>query len=278
MKIKLIGFPMKEGCHVDGCDMGINAINDNCKLDEIININVLDKDLDTVVKYDTELAKIVDETIKNNIIPITVGGDHSLAIGSIAGSAKNYDDLGVIWLDTHPDINTDKTTTTFHIHGYPLAASMGFGQDELTKLYFDKTKVKYENVVLFGINDIDEPEQELINKYNIKNFTLDDINTKGIDTCLKEAIEYLNFKTKNIHLSFDIDSISTKECPGVNIPNKWNNGITYKEAQEAIKEFTSKLNIVSMDIVEYNPLTDSNNKSLNIVLDTINYIKENLQK
>ena len=155
---------------------------------------------------------------------------------------------------------------------------MGFGQDELTKLYFDKTKVKYENVVLFGINDIDEPEQELINKYNIKNFTLDDINTKGIDTCLKEAIEYLNSKTKNIHLSFDIDSISTKECPGVNIPNKWNNGITYKEAQEAIKEFTSKLNIVSMDIVEYNPLTDSNNKSLNIVLDTINYIKENLQK
>ena len=81
-------------------------------------------------------------TIKNNIIPITVGGDHSLAIGSIAGSAKNYDDLGVIWLDTDPDINTDKTTTTFHIHGYPLAASMGFGQDELTKLYFDKTTLK----------------------------------------------------------------------------------------------------------------------------------------
>lgn len=278
MKVKLIGFPMKEGCHVEGCDMGINIINDNCKLDEIINIKPLDKDLDTIVKYNNELAKVVDETIQNNLIPISIGGDHSLAIGTISGSAKNYENLGVIWLDTHPDINTNKTTTTFHIHGYPLAASMGFGQEELTKLYFDKTKVNYENVVLFAINDIDDAEQKLIDKYNIKNFTLDDIKTKGINTCLKEAIDYLNAKTKNIHLSFDIDSINTKECPGVNIPNRWNNGLTYKEAQEAIKQFTKKLNIVSMDIVEYNPLTDINNLSLNIVLDTINYIKENLQK
>lgn len=275
MKYKFIGFPMKEGCHVNGADKGIEVLKNNTNIDKIIDIDLLDTDLETVIKADLELAKTVSEIQKKGFTPITLGGDHSLAIGSIAGSVSNNDNIGIIWLDTHPDSNTNLTTTTYNIHGYPLAASMGFGMDELTNLYGDKPKVNYQNVVMFAINDIDPPEQELIDKYNIKHFTLNDINEKGIDYCINETINYLKERTNNIHLSFDIDSINKNECPGVNVPNRWQKGITKEEALKAVKEFLNNLNIVSMDIVEYNPLTDKDNKSLNIVLDTIDIIKNN---
>lgn len=264
---------MKEGCHVNGADKGITVLKDKIEIDNIIDIDIYDNDLETVINGDLKLAKCVSDYQKDGYLPITLGGDHSLAIGSIAGSASNNDNLGVIWLDTHPDSNTDKTTQTHNIHGYPLAASMGFGMEELTNLFENKTKVNYENVVMFAINDIDEPEQELIDKYNIKHFTLNDINEKGIDYCIDETIKYLESKTNKIHLSFDIDSINDNECPGVNVPNRWNKGIKKEEALKAIKEFYNRLNLVSIDIVEYNPLTDKNNKSLNIVLDAIDILK-----
>lgn len=274
MKAKYIGFPIKDGCHVDGSDMGIKIINEKYKLDTIIEIVHNDLDVKSVIESDTKLAKCVSDYQKEGYLPITVGGDHSLAIGSIAGSSENNDNLGVIWIDTHPDINTNLTTTTFNIHGYPLAASMGFGLQELVNLHQNKVKVNYENVVIFGINDIDPPEQELINKYNIKTFTLEYINKVGIDKCIKQAIEYINSKTNNIHLSFDIDSINTKECPGVNVPSKWNLGLKKDDAIKAFSEFYNKLNVVSLDIVEYNPLQDKDNKSLNIVLEAIEIINK----
>ena len=269
MNIKYIGFPIKSGCNVNGADKGINVINKFLSFDKIIDIKIYDNDLETVIKNDLKLAKCVNEYQNNNYLPIVIGGDHSLAIGSISGSSSNNDNLGVIWFDTHPDMNTNKTTVTHNIHGYPLASMMGFGQKELSNLYKNKTKVNYENVVLFGINDIDNPEQDLINKYNIKNFTLDDINNKGIQECINEAIEYLNSKNNKIHLSFDLDSINYNECPGVNVPNKYKKD----DAMKAFNEFINNLNIVSMDIVEYNPLKDKDDKSLNIVKELVDIIK-----
>ncbi len=268
MNIKFIGFPIKDGCHVNGADKGINVIKNYIPFEKIINIKKYNTDLETIVKNDLTLAQYISNLQKQNFLPITIGGDHSLTMGSIAGSAENNNNLGVIWLDTHPDINTHKTTTTYNIHGYPLAASMGFGLKDLTDLYINKTKVNYENVVLFGINDIDEPEQKLINEYNIKCFTLENINKYGIEKCITEAINYLKERTNNIHLSFDLDAINYSECPGVNVPNRWKKGIKEKDALLAVKSFLKNLNIVSMDIVEYNPLNDINDKTLNIVLET----------
>ncbi len=268
-----IGFPMKEGCHVDGANMGIDILKDKIKFDKIIDIKECSSDLECVIKYDELLALEFDNAIKNGYMPVVIGGDHSLAIGSIAGVSKNYT-IGVIWIDTHPDSNTNKTTTTFHIHGYPLGVSMGFGQDELTNLYFDGVKVKSENVVMFGIDDIDEPERDLIDKYNIKHFTCDDIVKYGIDYCIEDTINYLKDKVDYIHLSFDIDVISTFDSPGVSVPNRWDNGLSKNDALKAVSIFLDNLNIVSMDIVEYNPLTDKNNKSLNIVLDTVKVVNK----
>ena len=272
MKLKYIGYPIKDGCHVTGADRGVEVINNNINIDKIIDIEKYDTDEEIVIKNDLKLAKCVDDYQKEGFIPITIGGDHSLAIGSVSASSTNNDNLGIIWFDTHPDINTKDTTVTYNIHGYPLAALMGFGQDELTHLYNNKTTINYENVVMFGINDIDEPEQELINKYNIKTFTLNYINEFGIDRCINEAIEYLNSKVKKVHLSFDIDSINYNDCPGVNVPNRWEKGLKKDDAMKAFKELNNNLNIVSMDIVEYNPLNDIDNKSLDIVLESINFL------
>lgn len=275
MKNMFIGVPIKDGCHVLGADKGIKVINDNYKLDKVIDVIKDDSDIKVVTDTCETLASEVFNALNDNMFPISVGGDHSLAMGSIAGSAKYNDNLGVIWFDTHPDINTTSTTVTYHIHGYPLAASMGFGSDEFVNIYYPGTKVKYENVILFGINDIDNPEQELIDKYNIKCFTLDYIENNGYEKSINEAIEYLNSKTDKIHLSFDIDSINKEECPGVSVPNNYNKGLKLNESLNAIDRFLKELNIVSMDLVEYNPLRDIDNKSLNIVLDTIKIINEN---
>ncbi|MBR4178911.1 MAG: arginase [Bacilli bacterium] len=274
MKTKLIGFPIKDGCHVEGSDKGIDIIKKHVNIDKIITIEPNNLDIDTVIINDLKLAKEVDKTQKDGYLPITIGGDHSLAIGSISGSSTNNGNLGVIWFDTHPDMNTNLTTVTYNIHGYPLAALMGFGLDSLVNLYEKKTKIDYKNVVLFGINDIDPPEQELIDRCNIKTFTLDYINKNGIDKSIKEAIDYLNERVNKIHFSFDIDSINTTECPGVNVPNRWGRGFKKKDAIKAFEEFITKLNIVSMDIVEFNPLEDKDNKSLNIVLEAIELIKK----
>ena len=273
MKYKYIGFPMKDGCHVYGADLGIEILNKHVKIDKIIEIDTDKDDLNNVIASDTRLASYVHKTIDDGYIPVTLGGDHSLAIGTIAGASQSGE-IGVIWFDTHPDCNTDKTTTTFNIHGYPLGASMGFGKKELTELYTLNTKVNYQNVVMFGIDDIDEPEKKLIEKYNIKNYPLSTIKEKGIEYCINDAINYLKNKVSKIHLSFDIDVINRNECPGVNVPNKWNNGITKQEALNAFKSFIKDLNITSIDIVEYNPKTDIENKSLNIVLQAIDTLEK----
>lgn len=273
MKYKYIGFPIKDGCHVNGADMGIDVLNKNLKIDKIIEIDTSKDDLDNIISSDIKLAKCVHEIISDGNIPVTLGGDHSLAIGSIAGASQNGE-IGVIWFDTHPDCNTNETTTTFNIHGYPLGASMGFGLKGITELYTPNTKVKIENVVMLGIDDIDDPEKELIEKYNIRNYPLSLIQEKGIEYCINETINYLKDKVSKIHLSFDIDVIKTEDCPGVNVPNRWNNGITKEDALKAFESFIKKLNITSIDIVEYNPINDKENKSLNIVLDAIKVLEK----
>lgn len=272
--LELIGFPMKYGCNINGSDLGIDVLKKHIIFDYLINVKKYKTDYNSVLQNDIKLAKVVNKIIKDKNIPITIGGDHSLSIGTIAGSSQNYDDLGIIWFDTHPDLNTNKTTLTNNIHGYPLASSIGYGQKKLVYLYNKKIKVNYNNVILFAINDIDKKEQELIDKLNIKTFTLDYIKNNGIEKSINEAISYL--KNKNIHLSIDIDSINYSECPGVNVANKYKNGLSKKEAILAINNFIKKLKIVSVDIVEYNPLNDINNKSLNIILDIYCIFKKSM--
>ena len=268
-----IGIPIKDGCHKDGADKGIEVINNNFNINEIVNIINYENDIDTVYDTVTKLASIVDNAIKNNYIPVSIGGDHSLAIGSIAGVSANYDNLGLLWIDSHSDINTDKTTLTHNIHGYPVAISMGLGLEKLINVYQSKPKLKSENIVLFGINDVDPKEQEIIDEYNIKTITYDYIQEIGLDNALNEAYNYLKEKTNNIHISFDIDCTNPNIFTGVNVPSNYNKGFNLDNIRTILSYIKNNINYVSIDVVEYNPLNDKNNITLNLVLEILNSIE-----
>ncbi|MDZ7548660.1 arginase family protein, partial [Clostridium perfringens] len=137
----------------------------------------------------------VYESLTNSYLPLVIGGDHSLPLGSIAGSSKFFaEDLAVIWVDAHGDINTHETSPSGNIHGMPLASSMGFGHEILTNLYFSSRKVKPENVFLLGCRDLDLGELELIKEYNLNVWTMEDIKIKGIELVLKELLQTINKK------------------------------------------------------------------------------------
>ena len=145
------------------------------------------KYLKQVVDANNRLASKVYEALTNNTLPFIIGGDHSLALGSIAGSSKYYgNDLGVIWIDAHGDINTETTSPSGNIHGMPLAASMGIGYEKLTSIFFDDFKVKPENVFIIACRDLDQGEVELIEKLKINVWNIDDIQNGNLDQIIAD--------------------------------------------------------------------------------------------
>ena len=208
MNISIIGMPLFYGCDKPGVEKGPEELRKNNLIDifeenhtvydlgdiEVEKANAEDKFLsnsklkylDQVVNANNNLATKVLEALENNTLPFIVGGDHSLALGSIAGSSQFLgNDLAVIWIDAHGDINTHETTPSGNIHGMPLAASMGIGYEKLTSIFFNNFKVKPENVFILACRDLDEGEIELIDKLDINVWTNQDINDKGIDKVVK---------------------------------------------------------------------------------------------
>src|SRR5690625_2166049 len=149
------------------------------------------RNLNEVVEANENLACLVDEQVKKGYFPLVLGGDHSIAIGSIAGVANHYDNLGVIWYDAHGDINTVETSPSGNIHGMPLAASLGLGHQKLTTILTKQPKVKPENIVLIGIRDLDAGERQLIKYLNIKIYTMHEIDRIGMSKVMEETIHYL---------------------------------------------------------------------------------------
>jgi arginase len=211
------------------------------------------------VSFNINLAKTVDDTIENGRFPLVLGGDHSLAIGSVAGISRHYEQLGVIWYDAHGDLNDSHTSPSGNIHGMPLAVSCGVGHEKMVNLYDEGIKVKPENVVLIGMRDLDEGEKKYIKDNNILTFTMTDIREKGIKKVMAESIAYLQDKTDGIHLSLDVDALDPLETPGTGTPVQ--GGLTLSETQLAMKMLHDSEKITSMDLVEVNPLLDEQNKT-----------------
>lgn len=188
------------------------------------------------------LKENVSKEIKNNNIPITLGGDHSISLGSISGTLENESDLTVIWVDAHPDINTKKSSSTGNLHGMPLSFLTGIEDD---KYEFQENYLKPENIIYIGIRDIDPFEQEIIDKYKIQYLTSEDINYN------MDFLNKLIVKTKNIHLSLDVDVLDEKymPCTGTIV----NNGIDMKQLEDIIKWSSNQGTIISADVVELNP-------------------------
>ena len=279
--ISLIGVPMDLGQTRRGVDMGPSAIRYagiverleklNFNIHDLGNIDISRPDrnlperedklrnLQEVVEANTKLANVVDEQVKNNHFPLVLGGDHSIAIGSLAGVSRHYENLGVIWYDAHGDINTTETSPSGNIHGMPLAVSLGYGHEKLTSILDDNPKIKPENVVLIGIRDLDEGEKELLRDLNIKVFTMHEIDRIGMPQVMKETINYLKDRTDGVHLSFDLDGINPSEAPGVGTPVI--GGVTYRESHLAMEMLAEADIITSAEFVEVNPMLDDKNKT-----------------
>lgn len=300
MNISIIEMPLFYGCDNPGVENGPKVLRENNLLDIFkkshtvcdmgeVSIKHIDpsckytandkmKYLDEVVRSNVELANKVYESLKNNSLPIVIGGDHSLALGSVAGSSKYYgEDLAVVWVDAHGDINTSETTPSGNIHGMPLSGSMGLGDESLINLYTKGKKVKPENVFILGARDLDKGELELIKEHKLNVWDIKCIKEKGLDFVLNELLQIIkDKKIKNIHFSFDIDCLDPCYVPGTGTPVE--DGLTFIDGKKLIEIILGTNLVASIDFVEFNPALDKNNKTLETCLELLKIISNSLKK
>jgi len=220
------------------------------------------KYLPEIVRACTLLSSKVEKILEGNDFPLVLGGDHSIAIGTIAGVSnfcrKKNKKLGVMWIDAHGDMNTDETSPSGNIHGMPLAASIGLGALELTSVGGDFQKVDPKNVVMIAIRELDQGEKIAIKKNNISIFTMEDIDKHGMAVIIIKALHKLK-ECDFIHVSFDLDAMDPKECPGVGTPVK--GGLDYREAHLIMETLSENNKMNSLEVVEANPILDNRNQS-----------------
>lgn len=282
MKTIVIGAGSDLGVHIDGAHLGpVQLMNDlkgfykgesiSLIQDENIiksrNLSDRRKNEYEIDKYNTTLYKAILEKIKDNYFPITIGGDHSIAVASALASAKKNNDIGIIWFDAHTDYNTFETTVTGNIHGLPLAAINGYKTHEL-RYFHDGNIIQPSKTVVVGARSIDDWEIDNIKYSGITVFTTDDIKEKGLETIVEEAFKIAGNKTNGIHISYDLDLIDPEVAPGVSIPEF--DGISEEEAMKINEIIIKHMDeVVSYDLVEFNPLRDQNRKTEQIAVNLL---------
>lgn len=272
--IKVLGIPTILGCNKKGCELAPKYIRDADLISALkssgesvedlgdISINntfQTDKEINSGVINFTEIKNVVDKTfftltseVKNADKFLCIGGDHSMAMGSVFAAREKHEDLAVIWIDAHADSNSPISSPTGNAHGMPLSTVVG---DSLF-IFFDYKAVKKSNVVLFGIKDVDQAEWDYIHENKITYYTIDDIVEKGVGKIWQEIEKKIGHLP--IHVSMDIDGLDNSIAPGTGIIN--NGGINYREIKYLARKISQK-NLVSMDLTEVNPLNDIDNKT-----------------
>jgi arginase len=212
------------------------------------------KHLDEVVRVNIRLADTVSAAVREGRFPLVLGGDHSVAIGTIAGLAAHYRNLGVIWFDAHADLNTAESSPSGNIHGMSLAVSLGRGDPRLTHIHGFAPKLKAERVVIVGARSLDPGEKEFIRSQGIACYTMHEIDRMGIARVMDEAIARAGDGADGVHLSFDVDSVDPAEAPGTGTPVK--GGVNYREAHFALERLAEADIVTSAEFVEVNPALD----------------------
>ena len=255
-------FVMQDYCHV--LKMGLDVIDKGNIEVPTLDVEKFNSDQEGLRNYDEivtvseNLSKATSEIVEKGNFPLTLGGDHSIAVGSISGISQHYENLGVIWYDAHGDLNVPEESPSGNVHGMPLRILAGDGPDELVNINDFTPKVKPENIVLIGMRDLDEGERKYIKDKNIKTFTMADIDRFGIQEVIERSLEYL--KSRNIdglHFSLDVDALDPAETPGTG--TRVMGGLSYRESHFALELLDESKLVTSMDIVEVNPLIDNSN-------------------
>lgn len=232
------------------------------------------KNLNSVTATCGSIASYAYQVLQNRETPLFIAGDHSSAMGSVSAASVYMSEVhggetGLIWIDAHPDINTDSTTATGNIHGMPVAALLGKGAEQLTRFLSDKPKLKPQNVVMLGLRDIDPPEMVTLNTLGIRYYTYGTICRRGLAACLEESMAYLSHLPA-VHISFDIDSMDPKLMPGVSVPVP--QGFTPEEVHCIFDTLIPALPVISYDIVEFNMTHDIENKTADFVMELASQI------
>ncbi|MGB9428999.1 MAG: arginase [Gammaproteobacteria bacterium] len=210
-----------------------------------------------------ELADLTEHSLESGEFPLLLGGDHSQAIGSIAGISRYFKrqgkTLGVLWVDAHTDMNTPNTSPSGNIHGMPLATLLGVGPEELTSISGDGPALSAENVVVFGVRDVDKSEAELVKKIGVRVFTMSEIDARGAAACLDEAMQILARASAGIHLSYDLDGSDPSVAPGTGTPVP--GGLNFRESHLVCEVIARSGRLTSMEVVELNPILDIENRT-----------------
>ncbi|MCF6226238.1 MAG: arginase [Xanthomonadales bacterium] len=282
--IQIIGVPMDLGASRRGTDVGPSAMRVAGLGQELkrmgyqvlceIDIAVPSMETRTTesrnARFKTEilavcvdLAETVAASLKAGNIPLVIGGDHSIAMGTVAGVAGHYrqqnENIGLIWFDAHGDMNIPSSSPSGNIHGMPLAHILGIGDEELANIGGFIGKVKPENVALVGIRDLDQRERKIIRDSGIHAYTMREIDERGMAAVAKEILSVVNKDTAGFHLSFDVDGCDPSVMPGSGtlVPG----GISYREAHLLLEYCADSGKMTSMELVELNPLLDQKNIS-----------------
>jgi arginase len=288
MHIRVIGAPMDLGADRRGVDMGASAIR-YAGLHERLqqlghtvsdagNLAIAQpeskpqgyanlKYLDPIISASEELAQLVTQALQHGELPLILGGDHSIALGSISGVARVHKNVGVIWIDAHGDFNTQETTPSGNIHGMVLAALTGVGERRLVEIGGWYPKIQKDTIVIVGARDLDEDEQRLLRTHNITVFTMSDIDRDGMSETMQRAIRIASQHDNPFHLSLDMDSLDPREAPGVGTPVR--GGLSYREAHLAMEMVADSRRLVSMDVVEVNAILDRENATALLAVELI---------
>jgi arginase len=290
-RIRIIGVPLDMGASRRGVDMGPSAMRVaglEARLEALghqvvdggnIRVEVAEtrasgssnaRYLAEIAETCTRTAEAVVHTLEEGMVPFVLGGDHSLAAGSVSGVAEFYrrrnERIGLIWLDAHSDINTPATSPSGNVHGTPLAALLGLGPEPLENIYSFSPKVAAENTVLIGIRDIDSAERDNIRRAGVAEvYTMRDIDERGMRTVMEEALRAAGRGTAGYHVSLDMDWIDPEDAPGVGTPVR--GGATYREAHLAMEILADHGRLLSFEIVEVNPVIDEHNRTADLAVE-----------
>jgi len=289
-KIRVIGVPLDLGQSRRGVDMGPSAVRVaglEARLEEVghvvedggnvpVSLPEQKQAGDPSAKYLKEIrstcvkeAELVVKTLEAGMVPLVLGGDHSVAVGTVSGVAEFYrrdnKKIGLLWIDAHSDVNTPESSPSGNVHGMPLAALMGLGPEELGNIFDFSPKVAPENCVLVGVRDIDGTERENIRRAGIEVFTMRDIDERGMRTVMEEALRMAGRGTTGYHVSLDMDWIDPEDAPGVGTPVR--GGATYREAHLAMEIIADHGRMLSFEIVEVNPVIDERNRTADLAVE-----------
>jgi arginase len=282
--IAIIGAPMDLGAGRRGVDMGPSAMRLANLNEKLSSLGYVVEDLGNVLVDQPEtspvghesarylpqiahtcarLMEMVEHVADQSKVPLVLGGDHSIAIGTIAGMSNHYrksgQKLGLIWIDAHADMNTPQSSPSGNIHGMPLACSLGIGPRELTHLGGYAPKIDPANVAIIALRSVDEAERRQVRAAGVHAYTMRDLDERGMRSVMSEAIDRVSSGTAGFHLSFDMDSVDPSEAPGVGTPVR--GGMTYREAHLAMETIGDSGRMTSMEIVEVNPVIDEVNRT-----------------